>query len=233
METIDLSARSHYILGRHESTADVVMAHPSVSRQHAVVQHSYTGEVFLMDLDSTHGTSINKKKLTPSAFVALRLGASVRLGQSSRTLTLMGESDPTREDPTKAAKNAAAQTEALEQRAAARAERIAKQTGKSMVSAMDLHSEGAGWGFDAEAEAAADGGGDGGADGAAEGEYASAGFEELVAMAKSKGLRLSAKQERLIEQLEKRTRHPHPSLCTTPCPPLRFSPRAPHRCAVR
>ena len=65
LETIDVSARSHYILGRHASTADVVISHPSVSRQHAVLQHSHTGEVFLMDLDSTHGTSINKKSLTP------------------------------------------------------------------------------------------------------------------------------------------------------------------------
>ena len=180
-------------------------AHPSVSRQHCILQHSETGEVFLYDLGSTHGTFINKQKIPPRTHVALRIGAGVKLGLSSRTLTLMGEVDPARESAAAAAAAArAAQTkeEAAEQRAKARAERIAQQTGRSKVSAEDLHarSDGAGWGFvdDAEVYAEADRGGQ-------DEEGIPQGFEQLVATAKAQGLRLSSKQERLIEQLEKRT----------------------------
>ena len=91
-----------------------------------------------MDLDSTHGTSINRKDLTPRSYVALRSGAQVRLGQSSRTLALMGEVEPTREvKPT--AQSEAEKEAAAEKRAAARAERIAQTTGRSMVVASDLH----------------------------------------------------------------------------------------------
>jgi hypothetical protein len=133
------------------------------------------------------------------SYVALRVGATVKLGQSSRSLTLMGDTDPMREDPnaaTAATAREEARAAALEQRAAARAERIAQQTGRSTVSANDLHEAGAGWGFDAEAEMEAE------AD--EEAHYSGAGFEQLVATAKDKGLSNNAKQERLFEQLEKR-----------------------------
>ena len=196
LETVDVSARSHYILGRAPQTADIVVAHPSVSRQHAVLQHSETGEVFLMDLDSTHGTQINRKALTARSYVALRIGASVRLGQSSRVLTLMGDADPAREDAAikaRAAKAEEAKAKAAEERAAARAARIAQQTGRSQVSANDLHEAGAGWGFDAEAEAA-EGDEGGGGEGADDDDLGSAGFDALVEVAKEKGLKQSVKQ---------------------------------------
>ena len=213
VETLNVSAKAQYVLGRHASTADLVCAHPSVSRQHCVLQHSETGEVFLYDLGSTHGTFINKKQLAPREHVALRIGAGVKLGLSSRILTLMGEVDPARESMVSAktvAANAAARQEAMEKKAEERAERIAAQTGRSRVSAADLHarSDGAGWGMGDDAEFDAEGG----ADAAGGGELGEGGeggsgmsFEELVATAKSKGLKLSVKQERLIEQLEKRT----------------------------
>ena len=47
------------------------------------------GEVYLMDLGSTHGTFMNKKRLEPQAYVPLRIGSTVKLGLSSRQLCLM------------------------------------------------------------------------------------------------------------------------------------------------
>ena len=110
----------------------------------------------------------------------------------------MGEEDPERESASATSALDARQA-AAEQRAAARAERIAQQTGRSKVSAEALHARtaGAGWGFDEEAEAEVE------ADGTDELDGLS--FEQLVGQAKAKGLNLSAKQERLLEQLERRS----------------------------
>jgi hypothetical protein len=201
VEALDVSARPYYVIGRHPSTADLVVAHPSVSRQHAVLQFRDTGEAFLFDLGSTHGTTINKQAVPARTYVAVRVGAMIRLGQSSRTLCLMGDANPAHEsdtDAAAAAAAAAARTVAQEQRAEQRAARIAAQTGRSRVTESDLHAAGAGWGFD---EDAVDG------DAAAEADEDSLGafsFEQLSAQAKAKGLPLTAKQERLVEQLDKR-----------------------------
>ena len=200
METLDVSKRSYYILGRHPSTADLVVPHPSVSRQHAVLQHRDTGEIFLYDLGSTHGSTVNKKMCSSRTYIALRIGAMIRLGQSSRTLCLMGSEDPTREsaaDASSASEREMAAVQIAEARAEARAERIAVSTGRSRVSAADLHSSGAGWGFSDDAKddmPAADGD-----------DLERLSFEQLFSQAKAQGLPMSAKQGRLVEQLEKRT----------------------------
>ena len=80
-QSIDLSERSHYIIGRC-APAHIVIDHPSVSRSHCVIQHRESGEVYLYDLDSTHGTQLNKTRVPPRTFVPLPLPSSVlRLGQ--------------------------------------------------------------------------------------------------------------------------------------------------------
>ena len=190
--TVDLSSRAHFILGRLPGAADIVLEHPSVSRQHAVVQHRDNGEIYLMDLGSTHGTFMNKKRLDPQAYVPLRIGSSIKLGLSSRSLCLMGSEDPPA--PTAEAQPA---MEVQQQRAQARAEKISKRTGKSMVRAEDLHAAGgAGWGFSADAyelkEAEEDD------------PLESLSFEVLTEQAKAKGFNMTARQSRLVEQLEKR-----------------------------
>ena len=84
-----IDAQPHYVLGREPSSAQVVLLHPSVSRAHAVIQHSAVGEVYVRDLGSTHGTTLNRKRLPPDQFVRLLPGAVLRLGSSSRALTLV------------------------------------------------------------------------------------------------------------------------------------------------
>ncbi len=201
VEKIEISSRPHFVIGRHPSTADIVVAHPSVSRAHAVVQHRDTGEVYFYDMGSTHGSTVNRKPAPPRAYVALRIGAVVRLGQSTRTICLMGESDPARENPQEAQQALQEQRAAQAQvRAQARAERIARQTGRSMVQAEDIHARGAGWGFDDEADAE-----EGEAVEAEDSSLETMSFEGLHAQAKAKGLHVSQKQQRLVEQLEKRS----------------------------
>ena len=88
LETLDVSSRAHYVIGRHPSTADLVVPHPSVSRQHVVLQHGGPGEVYLYDLGSTHGSFMNKKAIPPRVYVALRPGAQRRFCLAQLALEL-------------------------------------------------------------------------------------------------------------------------------------------------
>eukprot|EP00803_Ostreobium_quekettii_P004265 evm.model.scf_1451.5 EVM.evm.TU.scf_1451.5 scf_1451:28607-38773(+) len=85
-----VSQKGHYVFGRSPS-ADFVLEHPSASRFHCVLQHnSHSGEAFLHDCGSTHGTYLNKQLIKPSVYVPLRVGDTFRFGQSSRLYVLQG-----------------------------------------------------------------------------------------------------------------------------------------------
>ena len=78
---------------------DICIPEQHVSRQHAVIQHRDSGGVWLMDLGSTHGTTINKKACPSRAYVALPPGAMVRLGSGSRLVIASVSSLPMRPCP--------------------------------------------------------------------------------------------------------------------------------------
>ena len=98
VDTVDLTKKAHYVFGRLPS-CDITMEHPSLSRYHAVVQHC--GEEnekhaigwYLYDLDSTHGTWVNKIKLKPRVYHRLRVGHVIKFGGSSRLNILMVSSN--------------------------------------------------------------------------------------------------------------------------------------------
>lgn len=89
IEEIDLTTKSFHVFGRLPS-CDITMEHPSLSRYHAVVQHCNTPSDkhsigwYLYDLDSTHGTWINKNKIKPSTFYKLKVGHVIKFGGSTR-----------------------------------------------------------------------------------------------------------------------------------------------------
>jgi pSer/pThr/pTyr-binding forkhead associated (FHA) protein len=56
------------ILGRAEDQVDIVLRHESISRQHARIAFDSLGTPWLRDLQSTHGVTVNKKRL-PSAAI--------------------------------------------------------------------------------------------------------------------------------------------------------------------
>jgi len=93
-ERVELTAKSYYVFGRLPS-CDHSMDHPSLSRYHAVVQHcaktnSEGHDIgwYLFDLDSTHGTWINKSKVSPHVYHRLRVGYVVKFGGSTRLYIL-------------------------------------------------------------------------------------------------------------------------------------------------
>jgi len=93
-ERVELTAKSYYVFGRLPS-CDHSMDHPSLSRYHAVIQHCAKTNSegrdlgwYLYDLDSTHGTWINKSKVSPRVYYRLRVGYIVKFGGSTRLYIL-------------------------------------------------------------------------------------------------------------------------------------------------
>jgi pSer/pThr/pTyr-binding forkhead associated (FHA) protein len=89
IDRVKLTTRSHYVFGRLPS-CDVHMEHPSLSRYHAVVQYCALDNPrhqpgwYLYDLDSTHGTMINKYRVKPRVYYRVRVGYVLKFGGSTR-----------------------------------------------------------------------------------------------------------------------------------------------------
>lgn len=89
IDNIDLTKKSFYVIGRLPS-CDVPMEHPSLSRHHAVLQYScgkseqYPKGWYLFDLDSTHGTWINKNKVPAQKFHRIHVDYVLKFGGSTR-----------------------------------------------------------------------------------------------------------------------------------------------------
>lgn len=97
---------------------DIVMAHPTISRFHAVLQYrpdvsTHNGDSsdsssdeddkpdqeqkpkvekgwYLYDMNSTHGSFVNKMKVPPKTYVRVRVGYMLKFGASTRMYILQG-----------------------------------------------------------------------------------------------------------------------------------------------
>ncbi|CAM9243574.1 unnamed protein product, partial [Ectocarpus sp. 12 AP-2014] len=88
--SISLDNRTHVLLGEQQGVVDVLLEHPSISRKHAILQHGQNGALFLFDNGSTHGCSVNKKKIPPKEFHRLHVGDVIKFGESTRLYALEG-----------------------------------------------------------------------------------------------------------------------------------------------
>lgn len=107
-----LENKPYWLFGRLPN-CDINMAHPTISRYHAILQYRgpvgdtneddsdeieetkslhYTVEPgwYLYDLNSTHGTFLNKQRLKPKTYVRVKVGYMIKLGSSSRVYILQG-----------------------------------------------------------------------------------------------------------------------------------------------
>lgn len=75
--TIAVAAGGSIIVGRDETAATVVIAHPSISRKHAGIRRTRNG-LEIMDLGSTNGIHVNGRRLAGAQ--ALKSGDVVALG---------------------------------------------------------------------------------------------------------------------------------------------------------
>ncbi|KAI0205971.1 SMAD/FHA domain-containing protein [Astrocystis sublimbata] len=101
VDTVPLSNRSCWLVGRDMAVVDMAAEHPSVSKQHAVIQFRYIekrneygdklGKVkpYLLDLESANGTSLNSKAVPQSRYLELREKDMIQFGQSTREYVLM------------------------------------------------------------------------------------------------------------------------------------------------
>ena len=99
LETLHISKQSAYLMGRNKDICDILMAHPSLSSQHAVLQYralpNKEGRVvcqpYIMDLESTNGTHLNGVKIDAARYYQLRKGDVLTFGASTREFVLMTE----------------------------------------------------------------------------------------------------------------------------------------------
>ncbi|KAJ4268262.1 hypothetical protein NW762_002325 [Fusarium torreyae] len=101
VDTIELSARSCWLIGREMSVVDLPAEHPSISKQHAVIQFRYIekrnefgdkiGKVkpYLIDLESANGTMLNDGKVPDSRYLELRDKDMIQFGHSTREYVIM------------------------------------------------------------------------------------------------------------------------------------------------
>ncbi|KAH8819478.1 SMAD/FHA domain-containing protein [Xylogone sp. PMI_703] len=101
VDTIELNSRSCWLVGRETAVVDMHAEHPSISKQHAVIQFRYvekknefgdkTGRVrpYLIDLDSANGTMLNKEEIPGSRYLELRDKDLIQFGHSTREYVLM------------------------------------------------------------------------------------------------------------------------------------------------
>jgi smad nuclear-interacting protein 1 len=102
LQTLHISKQSAYLFGRDRKVADIAVDHPSLSKQHCVIQfralpdkNDREGKVrckpYVMDLGSTNGTFINGARIEDARYYELRKGDVITLGASSREYVLLTE----------------------------------------------------------------------------------------------------------------------------------------------
>lgn len=101
LDTVYLYERSAWLMGRDQKVTDLLLEHPSISKQHAVIQFRHitstneygdkTSRVkpYLIDLESTKGTTLNGEKIEPSRYVQLVDQDVLGFGDSEREYVLM------------------------------------------------------------------------------------------------------------------------------------------------
>ncbi|CAK1359077.1 Smad nuclear-interacting protein 1 [Cercospora beticola] len=101
VDTIQLHTRSAWLIGRDPKITDLHLEHPSISKQHAVIQFRHrttTNEYgdksskvkpYVIDLDSANGTRVNGKKVEASRYMELLDQDVLKFGDSEREYVMM------------------------------------------------------------------------------------------------------------------------------------------------
>lgn len=158
IDTLDLRTKSFFVFGRLPS-CDITMEHPSLSRYHAVVQYCGTESNnmhvgwYLYDLDSTHGTWVNKIKVKPRVYMRLRVGYVIKFGGSSRLNILQGPADDQEEESELSITEMKAQRERQKKEAELlRQAEFLEAENQKMFEEKAKQDTGCSWGMDDDAE---------------------------------------------------------------------------------
>ena len=89
-----LYSKSSYLFGRDRNVVDFPFDHSSISSQHAVVTYLKKKDKiipYLLDLDSSNGTFVNKEKIPSQRYFELHNGDVVVFGFSTRENVFINE----------------------------------------------------------------------------------------------------------------------------------------------
>ena len=102
IETLHIHRKSSYLFGRDDRVCDIILSHPSCSKQHAViqfrivdVQDKKSDEVYqvikpyLIDLGSANKTILNGNVIDDARYYELKEKDSIKFGSSSRDYIVM------------------------------------------------------------------------------------------------------------------------------------------------
>eukprot|EP01012_Entosiphon_sulcatum_P044357 TRINITY_DN5900_c0_g1_i1.p1 TRINITY_DN5900_c0_g1~~TRINITY_DN5900_c0_g1_i1.p1 ORF type:complete len:279 (+),score=36.69 TRINITY_DN5900_c0_g1_i1:33-869(+) len=84
----DVDEHSYYLFGRSHDVCDYSLEHHSVSRVHFALVHHRNGGVFIIDLGSHGGTSIDGQDLQKLQATRLPVGSVLRVATSTRQYIL-------------------------------------------------------------------------------------------------------------------------------------------------
>ncbi|KAI1303231.1 Kanadaptin [Mortierella claussenii] len=98
VDKIKASVEKEFLVIGRLPMCDLEMEHPSLSRYHAVIQFKSNGESFIYDLNSSHGTKLNKNKIPPGMHVSLKPGDQLRFGESTRIYLFQTEEQEDQEE---------------------------------------------------------------------------------------------------------------------------------------
>ncbi|KAK6474151.1 protein phosphatase 1 [Huso huso] len=89
VEKLIIDEKKYYLFGRNPDICDFTIDHQSCSRVHAaLVYHKHLKRVFLIDLNSTHGTYLGRIRLEPHKPQQVPIDSTVSFGASTRLYTL-------------------------------------------------------------------------------------------------------------------------------------------------
>jgi smad nuclear-interacting protein 1 len=92
LDTLNISKQSCYLIGKDDRICNIVVNHDSCSRQHAVIQFRKVNNIirpYIMDLESTNGTSLNKSTIEAARYFELKHYDIVNFGFSTRDYVII------------------------------------------------------------------------------------------------------------------------------------------------
>ncbi|XP_030638061.1 protein phosphatase 1, regulatory subunit 8b [Chanos chanos] len=89
VEKLIIDEKKYYLFGRNPDICDFTIDHQSCSRVHAaLVYHKHLKRLFLIDLNSTHGTFLGHIRLEPHKPQQVPIDSTVSFGASTRVYTI-------------------------------------------------------------------------------------------------------------------------------------------------
>ncbi|KAL3319897.1 Smad nuclear-interacting protein 1 [Cichlidogyrus casuarinus] len=89
---LHIHRQSGFLIGRDRNIADIPMDHPSISKQHAVLQFRHVKgltRLYLIDLESANGTFLNNNRIESKRYYELKEQDMIKFGFSSRDYVVM------------------------------------------------------------------------------------------------------------------------------------------------